>query len=113
MNSILDFLEDGVAKHAVTLSEELQARTRANEESSRVLAGTANTAAIVQFFERELVRRTALTDRQRVFHQVRPNFIYLFLHKFSRRYLTIVIALNAMLNAWAHYKSFHLVEHVG
>ncbi|XP_017313628.1 centromere-associated protein E isoform X3 [Ictalurus punctatus] len=69
VNSILDFLEDGVAKHAVTLSEELQARTRANEESSRVLAGTANTAAIVQFFERELVRRTALTDRQRVFHQ--------------------------------------------
>ncbi|XP_053471518.1 centromere-associated protein E isoform X3 [Ictalurus furcatus] len=69
VNSILDFLEDGVAKHAVTLSEELQARTRANEESSGVLAGTANTAAIVQFFERELVRRTALTDRQRVFHQ--------------------------------------------
>ncbi|MCJ8747829.1 hypothetical protein PDJAM_G00157970 [Pangasius djambal] len=68
MNSILDFLEDAVAKHAVTLSEELQARTRANEES-RVLAGTANTAAIVQFFERELVRRTALTDRQRVFRQ--------------------------------------------
>ncbi|XP_034156118.2 centromere-associated protein E isoform X2 [Pangasianodon hypophthalmus] len=67
MNSILDFLEDAVAKHAVTLSEELQARTRANEES-RVLAGT-NTAAIVQFFERELVRRTALTDRQRVFRQ--------------------------------------------
>ncbi|KAF4075058.1 hypothetical protein AMELA_G00230190 [Ameiurus melas] len=69
VNSILDFLEDGVAKHAVMLSEELQARTCANEESSRVLAGTANTAAIVQFFERELVRRTALMDRQRVFHK--------------------------------------------
>lgn len=74
MNSILDFLEEGVAKHAVTLSEELQARSRANEES-QTLAGTANTAVIVQFFERELVRRTALADRQRVFHQVRPNFL--------------------------------------
>lgn len=72
MNSILDFLEDGVAKHAVTLSEELQARTRANEES-RALAGSANTTAIVQFFEQELVRRTALTDRQRIFRQVRRN----------------------------------------
>ncbi|KAK2817883.1 hypothetical protein Q7C36_021816 [Tachysurus vachellii] len=66
--SILDFLEDGVAKHAVTLSEELQARTRANDES-RALAGTANMAAVVQFFERELVRRTASAERLRTFHQ--------------------------------------------
>ncbi|XP_058236857.1 centromere-associated protein E [Hemibagrus wyckioides] len=68
MNSILDFLEDGVAKHAVTLSEELQARNSANEES-RVLARTANIAAIVQFFERELDRRIALAERQKVFCQ--------------------------------------------
>ncbi|TSK17800.1 Centromere-associated protein E [Bagarius yarrelli] len=68
MNDILEFLEDGVAKHAVMRSEELHARTRANEES-RSLAGTANTAAIVQFFERELTRRSALAERQRVFHQ--------------------------------------------
>lgn len=74
MNGILDFLEDGVAKHAVTLSEELRARTRANEEC-RALAGAGNTAAIVQFFERELVRRTALTDHQSVFRQVRPNLL--------------------------------------
>lgn len=72
MNSILDFLEDAVAKHAVTLSEELQARTRANEEM-RALAGSANVTAIAQFFERELVRRTALADRQRNFRKVRPN----------------------------------------
>lgn len=88
MNSILDFLEDGVAKHAVTLSEELQARARAHEES-RVLAGTANPAAVVQFFERELVRRTALTDRQRVFRQVRPRLLD----------STIVVVMNATLNA--------------
>ncbi|XP_060754646.1 centromere-associated protein E isoform X3 [Neoarius graeffei] len=68
MNSILDFLEDAVAKHAVTLSEELQARTRANEEM-RALAGSANATAIAQFFERELVRRTALADRQRNFRK--------------------------------------------
>ncbi|GAA6089757.1 centromere-associated protein E isoform X1 [Tachysurus ichikawai] len=68
MYSILDFLEDGVAKHAVTLSEELQARTPANDES-RALAGTANMAAVVQFFERELVRRTASAERLRMFHQ--------------------------------------------
>ncbi|XP_027012210.2 centromere-associated protein E isoform X2 [Tachysurus fulvidraco] len=68
MYSILDFLEDGVAKHAVTLSEELQARARAHNES-RALAGTANMAAVVQFFERELVRRTASAERLRMFHQ--------------------------------------------
>ncbi|KAM9454725.1 centromere-associated protein E [Clarias gariepinus] len=68
MNSILDFLEDGVAKHAVTLSEELQARTRSNEQCM-ALAGPADTAAIVQFFERELVRRAALTDRQKAFRK--------------------------------------------
>ncbi|KAK3511021.1 hypothetical protein QTP70_029023 [Hemibagrus guttatus] len=68
MNSILDFLEDGVAKHAVTLSEELQSRNSANEES-RALARTANMAAIVRFFERELERRTALAEQQKVFRQ--------------------------------------------
>lgn len=73
MDSILDFLEDGVAKHAVTLSEELHARSRANEEC-RALPGATNTAAIVQFLERELVRRTALIERQRVFRRVRRIF---------------------------------------
>ncbi|KAF5902614.1 centromere-associated protein E, partial [Clarias magur] len=68
MHSILDFLEDSVAKHVVTLSEELQARTRSNEQCL-ALAGPADAAAIVQFFERELVRRAALTDRQKAFRQ--------------------------------------------
>lgn len=90
MNSILDFLEDCVAKHAVTLSEELQARNSANEES-RALARTANITAILQFFERELDRRIALAERQKVFRQVRLNF------SFSKKYPAI--ALNAMLNA--------------
>lgn len=73
MNSILDFLEDGVAKHAVTLSEELHARSCANEEC-RTLSGAANAAAVVQFFERELARRTALIARQQVFRRVRRTF---------------------------------------
>ncbi|KAF7689663.1 centromere-associated protein E isoform X1 [Silurus meridionalis] len=68
MNSILDFLEDGIAKHAVTLSEELHARSRAGEES-KALTRTASTASIVQFLEREFARRAALTDRQRTFRQ--------------------------------------------
>ncbi|XP_066516219.1 centromere-associated protein E isoform X2 [Hoplias malabaricus] len=63
MDSILEFLEDGVAKHAVTLSEEHHARKCAHEEGL-ALARTANTASIVQFFERELARRTALRNRQ-------------------------------------------------
>ncbi|KAL6481452.1 hypothetical protein MHYP_G00095320 [Metynnis hypsauchen] len=65
MNSILEVLEDGVAKHAVTLSEERQARACACEET-RALARNADTASILQFFERELVRRTTLTERQRL-----------------------------------------------
>ncbi|KAI4891029.1 hypothetical protein NFI96_013890, partial [Prochilodus magdalenae] len=68
MNSILEVLEDGVAKHAVTISEERQARTHASEES-RALARTADAATIVQFFDRETARRTTLTDRQRVFRK--------------------------------------------
>ncbi|KAI5629562.1 centromere-associated protein E isoform X2 [Silurus asotus] len=68
MNSILDFLEDGIAKHAVTLSEELHARSRASEES-KALTRTASTASIVQFLEREFARRAALTDRQKTFRQ--------------------------------------------
>ncbi|XP_049325717.1 centromere-associated protein E-like isoform X2 [Astyanax mexicanus] len=68
MDSILEFLEDGIAKHAVTLSEEHQAQISAHEQS-RALARRADEAAVVQFFERELVRRTALADRQKAFNQ--------------------------------------------
>ncbi|XP_037399048.1 centromere-associated protein E isoform X2 [Pygocentrus nattereri] len=65
MNSILEVLEDGVAKHAVTLSEERQARACSFEET-RALARTSDAASILRFFERELVRRTTLTERQRL-----------------------------------------------
>ncbi|KAL7845850.1 hypothetical protein AOLI_G00240420 [Acnodon oligacanthus] len=68
MNSILEVLEDGVSKHAVTVSEERQARAYACEES-RALARTADATSILRFFERELVRRTTLTERQRVLHK--------------------------------------------
>lgn len=94
MNSILDFLEDGVAKHAVTLSEELQARTRSNEQCM-ALAGPADTAAIVQFFERELVRRAALTDRQKAFRKVGLLIIL-------RKYPTLLIEHNTMLSSWVY-----------
>ncbi|XP_076839139.1 centromere-associated protein E isoform X2 [Brachyhypopomus gauderio] len=63
MNSVLVVLEDWVAKHAVTLSEDRQARARAADEA-RALARTADTTAILQFVQRELVRRTALTEHQ-------------------------------------------------
>ncbi|XP_072512902.1 centromere-associated protein E [Salminus brasiliensis] len=68
MNSILEVLEEGVAKHAVTLSEEHQARTCASEES-RALARSTDEGAVMQFFERELVRRAALLDRQKALRQ--------------------------------------------
>lgn len=69
MDSILEVLGEAVAKHAVALSEEHQARTRASEEG-KSLARTAEAPPIVQFFEKELVRRMALVDRQRVIRKV-------------------------------------------
>ncbi|XP_062866436.1 centromere-associated protein E isoform X2 [Trichomycterus rosablanca] len=68
MKSILEVLEDAAAKHAVTLSEEHQAQSRAYEEI-KALSRTADAAAIIQFFERELARRAALVDRLRVFRK--------------------------------------------
>ncbi|XP_050974649.1 centromere-associated protein E isoform X3 [Labeo rohita] len=63
----LRFLEDGLAKHAVMVSEEHQHRTRELEQL-RCLLGSPQTAAIVQLHERQITRRTKATDHLNTFY---------------------------------------------
>ncbi|KAK7162327.1 hypothetical protein R3I94_004856 [Phoxinus phoxinus] len=61
LECVLRVLEDGVAKHSVLVSEELQHRTRALSDLTALLT-SPQSAAIVQLHEQQIARRTKATE---------------------------------------------------
>ncbi|ROL50320.1 Centromere-associated protein E [Anabarilius grahami] len=61
LESVLRVLEDGLAKHAVIMSEECQHRTRELEDLKALLR-SPQTTAIVHLHEQQIARRTKTTE---------------------------------------------------
>ncbi|XP_052334724.1 centromere-associated protein E isoform X2 [Oncorhynchus keta] len=63
MNSVLKKLEESLAAHPAAVSEELRARERSNEELNALcMVHSPDSAAVENFLERELARRSALAQ---------------------------------------------------
>ncbi|XP_030641093.1 centromere-associated protein E [Chanos chanos] len=74
MNRVLEGLEDDLTKHTITVSVERREQERLMEEF-RVLSRSQDSAAVLQFFEKELVRRSIATVHQRqVFERLRDEY---------------------------------------
>lgn len=94
----LRFLEDGLAKHAVLVSEEHQHRTRELEQL-RSLLGSPQTAAIVQLHERQITRRTKATDHLNTFYFVSDACVLKWCCVFfSAPFLTLSACQQALLD---------------
>ncbi|KAK9980433.1 hypothetical protein ABG768_000041 [Culter alburnus] len=61
LESVLSVLEDGLAKHAVMMSEECRNRTRELEDLKALLR-SPQTAAILHLHEQQIARRTKASD---------------------------------------------------
>ncbi|XP_055742770.1 centromere-associated protein E isoform X2 [Salvelinus fontinalis] len=63
MNSVLKKLEESLAAHPAAVSEELRVRERSNEELNALcMVHSPDSAAVENFLERELARRSALAQ---------------------------------------------------
>lgn len=81
LESVLSVLEDGLAKHAVMMSEECRHRTRELEDLKALLR-SPQTAAILHLHEQQIARRTKATDHLKARYVVSDAFMkwfYLFL----------------------------------
>ena len=75
MNSVLAGLEEGVARNAATVSEELPEQERTNEELRALIgAPSLDHTALENLLERERARRTLVLQNMKAIFQVRPAF---------------------------------------